>query len=169
MRRVAKEADLTTAPYSTLAQGYVLRRSTLFDLRPLHRLEQVIFPRDAYPYFDLSLLFLWPSVLNLKVSAPDGSLAGFVSSTRGLAQDRAWIITLGVAPEHQRQGLGGFLLATAEQRLKRPFVRLTVRQGNLPALQLYERTGYVVIERKYGYYRDGETGLVMEKNMAGQP
>ena len=146
-----------------LADGYALRRATLLDLRALHRLERVIFPQDAYPYLDLALLFLWPSVLNLKVAAPDGSLAGFVSATRALAPERAWIITLGVDPIHQRQGLGAHLLAVAEQRLKRPCIRLTVRVGNLPAIRLYERTGYAVIERKAGYYRNGETGLVMEK------
>jgi ribosomal protein S18 acetylase RimI-like enzyme len=164
---VSKGAALTSTltPLTALAQGYLLRRATLLDLRSLHRLEQVIFPRDAYPYFDLSLLFLWPGVINLKITAPDGSLAGLVSATRALAEDRAWIITLGVDPAHQRRGLGAYLLAVAEQRLKRPYVRLTVRQGNQPAIRLYERTGYAVIERKLGYYRDGETGLVMEKHL----
>lgn len=149
----------------SLARGYALHRATLLDLRALRRLERVIFPRDAYPYLDLALLFVWPGVLNLKVVAPDGSLAGFVSATRGLASQRAWIITLGVNPAHQRHGLGAYLLATAEQRIGRPTMRLTVREGNLTAIRLYERTGYTVIERKWGYYRDGETGLVMEKHV----
>jgi ribosomal protein S18 acetylase RimI-like enzyme len=148
-----------------LARGYILHRATLLDLRTLHRLERVIFPRDVYPYFDLALLFVWPGVLNLKIDAPDESLAGFVSATRGLASQRAWIITLGVDPAHQRHGLGTYLLATAEQRLKRPNMRLTVREGNLAAIRLYEHTGYTVIERRWGYYRDGETGLVMEKRV----
>jgi ribosomal protein S18 acetylase RimI-like enzyme len=148
-----------------LAGGYALRRATLFDILAVRRLERVIFPRDAYPYFDLALLFLWPGVLNLKATAPDGSLAGLVSATRGLTRDRAWIITLGVGPAHQRRGLGTVLLATAEQRLGRPNVRLTVRAGNTPAIRLYERTGYTVIGHKYGYYHDGETGLVMEKRL----
>lgn len=159
---------MTSTSLTALAQGYALHRATLFDLRSLHRLEQVIFPRDAYPYFDLTLLFVWPTVINLKVTAANGTLAGFVSSTRALAEDRAWIITLGVDPAHQRRGLGAYLLAAAEQRLKRPHIRLTVRQGNLPAIHLYERTGYEVIERKVGYYRDGETGLVMEKSINAQ-
>jgi ribosomal protein S18 acetylase RimI-like enzyme len=149
----------------SLTQGYILHRATLLDLRALHRLERVIFPRDAYPYFDLALLFVWPGVLNLKIAAPDGSLAGFVSATRGLASRRAWIITLGVDPAHQRHGLGAYLLATAEQRLKRPNMRLTVRESNLAAIRLYEHAGYVVIERKWSYYRNGETGLVMEKHV----
>ena len=44
-------------------------------------------------------------------------------------------------------------------------MRLTVRQGNFPAIRLYEREGYEIIEKKYGYYRDGETGLIMEKRI----
>ncbi len=86
-----------------LPPGYTLRRATLRDLRALYRLERLIF-RDAYPYFDLALLFLTPGVINLKIAAPDGSLAAFVCATRGLARDRAWIVTLGVSPAHQRRG-----------------------------------------------------------------
>ena len=59
----------------SLPPGYTLRRATLRDLRALYRLERLIFPRDAYPYFDLALLFLTPGVINLKIAAPDGSRA----------------------------------------------------------------------------------------------
>jgi hypothetical protein len=118
----------------SLAEGYTLRRATLLDVRALHCLEAVIFPRDAYPYFDLALMFLWPGIINLKIITPGG-------------------------------GLGGYLLDVCEKRLKRPVVLLTVREGNTPAVRLYQRAGYRTIERKWGYYRDGETGLVMEKRM----
>ena len=148
-----------------LAPGYALGRATVFDLRALHQLERVIFPHDAYPYPDLLLLFLSPGVVNLKIAAPDGSLAGVVCGTRGMNPGRSWIITLGVAPTHQRRGLGAFLLDTMEQRLRRPFMRLTVREGNHPAIRLYTQTGYSVVERKPSYYRDGEAGLVMEKHV----
>ncbi len=149
-----------------LPPGYKLCRATLLDLRALHRLERVIFPRDAYPYFELALLFLVPRIINLKIVAPDGSLAGFVSASRGLSCERGWIITLGVAPAHQRRGLGKALLAAAEARLKRPFVRLTVRESNLPAIRLYQRVGYTVVGRHPAYYRDGEAGLIMEKQLS---
>ncbi len=146
-----------------LPDGYRVRRATLLDLRAVHALERRIFPRDAYPYADLILLFLTPRVINLKMVAPDGGLAGFVSAIRSPLRPRGWIITLGVNPAHQRKGLGAALLAAAEGRLRAPYVRLTVREGNFPALALYRREGYTVIERRPGYYRDGEAGLIMEK------
>jgi ribosomal protein S18 acetylase RimI-like enzyme len=154
---------LKTDTQPRLRSGYRLRGATLFDIRAVFRLERVIFPRDAYPYLDLALLFLLPGVSNLKIVAPDGSLAGFVSSMRSWLNQRGWIITLGVAPDHQRNGLGTALLAAAERRMNVPDMRLTVRAGNEPAIALYHNTGYRIIERKPGYYRDGEPGLVMQK------
>jgi len=149
----------------TLPTDYRLRRMTVFDIRALHALESRIFPKDAYGYVDLSILFLWPGIINLKITAPDGSLAGVISGIRALDFNRAWIITIGTHPAHQRRGIGAFLLHTMEQRIGRQFMRLTVREGNFPAIRLYETTGYSVIEHKYGYYRDGETGLIMEKQV----
>ncbi|NLE51048.1 MAG: GNAT family N-acetyltransferase [Chloroflexi bacterium] len=148
------------------ALGYRLARATLRDLRAIHRLEQVIFPLDAYTYADLAVLFIFPGMRNLKVVAPDGTLAGFVSAGPGRARRRGWIITIGVAPEHQRRRIGRWLLEAAEQRLGRPEMRLTVRASNAPAITLYKRMGYTVIERKPGYYRNGETGLVMAREVS---
>ena len=149
-----------------LPPGYALRAMTLRDLRALHALERTIFPLDAYGYVDL-LLFLWPGIINLKVTAPDGTLAGIVSGIRAMNPQRAWIISIGTAPSHQQQGIGAFLLYAIEQRVGRRFMRLTVREGNAPAIRLYERTGYHTVQHKQGYYRDGETGLVMEKHVGG--
>jgi ribosomal-protein-alanine N-acetyltransferase len=155
---------VTTSRSELQQRGFALRRATLFDIRAVHRLERVIFPRDAYSYLDLALVFLVPGIINLKIVDPDGQLAGFVSGIRAqFTRDRSWIITIGVALAHQRRGLGSWLLVAAEARLKRPCVRLTVREGNLPAVRMYERAGYRVVERKRGYYRDGEAGLIMEK------
>jgi ribosomal protein S18 acetylase RimI-like enzyme len=146
-------------------RGYRLGRATVLDVRAVHQLERVIFPKDAYPYPDLILLFFWPGLINLKAVAPDGSLAGFVCAGQMPLQTVGWIITLGVDPAHQQRGLGRALLLRAEQRLKGTHVRLTVRESNAPAITLYRHTGYQVIDHKYGYYRDHETGLIMEKRL----
>jgi ribosomal protein S18 acetylase RimI-like enzyme len=164
--RVRRDGNLVAVTHAiSLAEGYTLRRATLFDVRAIHRLHRVIFPRDAYPLLDLALMILWPGVTNLKIAAPDGSLAGIVSLTGGLSRRHGWIIMIGVDPAHQRRGLGTALLHAVERRLRREYVRLTVRQGNARAIRLYEREGYTLVEKKFGYYRDGETGLVMEKKI----
>lgn len=151
---------------AVLPPGFKLRRATLRDLRAAHRLQQVIFPRDAYTTFDLALLFLWPPVINVKISAADGGMAAFLSCVRSWQSvDNAWIITIGVHPAYQQRGLATYLLAFGERRLGRPCVCLTVRESNLPAIKLYKKTGYEVVRRQPGYYHDGEAGLVMEKEV----
>lgn len=155
-----------TSPVRELADGYQVQRCTLLDVRALRKLHRVVFPRDAYPYFDLIFLMLWPGVVNLKISAPDGTLAAFVSTMQSWSAPHGWIVMIGTAPAHQRRGLATTLLALAEQRIAPPAMRLTVRDGNHPAIRLYQREGYRVIDKKIGYYRDGETGLVMEKRRA---
>jgi ribosomal protein S18 acetylase RimI-like enzyme len=138
-------------------------RAHLLDVRRIHRLEKAIFPQDAYPLFEIVLLLVFPRLCNYKLLAADGTVVGFVSASKPWLNEPAWIITLGIAHDHQRQGLGRFLLAWCEAKLKANRVRLTVRASNAPAIALYENTGYVHIGRHHGYYNDGEDGLVMEK------
>lgn len=148
-----------------LPPGYALRGATLRDLRAVHALEHAIFPRDAYSLPETALLFLWPTIANLKITAPDGSLAGFVSGIPALRRERAWIITIGTASAHRRRGLGTFMLHAIEQRMRRPAMRLTVRESNLGAIRLYLQTGYVRVDRRPHYYGDGEAGLILEKHV----
>ncbi len=137
---------------------------TLRDIRAMHRLERDIFPKDAYPYPDLALLLLWPRVVNLKASGPSGDLWGIASlSLPLLPASPAWVVTLGVAPAQQRRGIGGELLTALEARTHAPRLRLTVRRGNTPAIELYHKMGYTVQRIGTRYYPDGEDGLIMEK------
>lgn len=71
--------------------------------------------------------------------------------------DEAELLTMAVAPEHQRQGVGRALLEDAHRRLleagaKRVF--LEVRQSNRPALQLYYGAGFGIHSQRKDYYRD---------------
>jgi hypothetical protein len=108
-----RSGDVNATRAVSLAQGYMLRRATLLDMRALHRLERVIFPRDAYPYLDLAALFLWPGVINLKIAGPDGTLAGFASCSRGLLPERGWIITLVTSSGVSRVGVTSVVSTTS--------------------------------------------------------
>jgi [ribosomal protein S18]-alanine N-acetyltransferase len=80
---------------------------------------------------------------------------GFAAFRRVI--DEAELLTLAVAPEHQRQGVGRALLEEAHRRLleagaKRVF--LEVRQSNRAALKLYYGAGFGLHSQRKDYYRD---------------
>lgn len=142
----------------------ILKSLRLWDIRTLHRLERQIFPLDAYPYLDLTLMLLTPGMLNLKVVDPADQLLGFIAVGDVWWSGRpAWIITVGVGKAHQNQGIGRYLMQAIESRLQATHIRLTVRASNAPARHLYHQLGYAIVREQRGYYNDGETGVVMEK------
>jgi ribosomal protein S18 acetylase RimI-like enzyme len=145
-----------------LATRVTITRAVWRDAVAVWRLEQACFPKDAYDLLTLFLLVVWPGNVTLK-AVNGGQLVGFIASDQPWADPAAWIVTLGVDPSHQRQGIGARLLAECEARLSRPILRLMVRESNAPAITLYRQSGYVQIRREARYYNDGEAGLLMEK------
>lgn len=138
--------------------------ATWRDLNDLRRLEKVCFPKDAWPLLDLIGLLTWPNVIRLK-AVNAGAMVGFVACDLRPADNLAWIATIGVLPEHRRQGIGRALLVAAEQQLTLPRVRLNVRVSNHAAIQLYLELGYQRAGVWSRYYHDGEDALVMEKQL----
>lgn len=93
-----------------------------------------------------------------------------VSGYAGLCDypDEAFVQTLGVAPDAQRQGLGARLLQAlldeAARRRQRT-VSLEVRADNDPAIALYERFGFRRMGIRRGYYQpSGTDALVMSRS-----
>jgi ribosomal-protein-alanine N-acetyltransferase len=79
--------------------------------------------------------------------------------------DELHLLELACHPEHRRRGLArsllSALLAYAREQHKR-LVLLEVRQSNLPALALYESSGFETTGVRRGYYSDtGEDALEM--------
>ena len=81
------------------------------------------------------------------------SLVGFVLGQ--LAADEAEILSIGVAPEWQRHGLGARLmdgLARAATRGLAKRLFLEVAADNPAAQALYAKLGFAEISRRKGYY-----------------
>lgn len=79
----------------------------------------------------------------LLVAEHEGAVAGTIMC--GFDGHRGWIYYLAVAPDRQRRGLGGQLMAAAEDWLRRrgcPKVELMVRDGNDDATAFYRALGY---------------------------
>ncbi len=147
-----------TAP----ACEYVIETAGWRDLNAVRRLEQVCFPKDAWPLWDVIGVLTLPSVVRLKATC-GGELVGFIAGDIRRSEGTAWIATIGVLPEYRRRGIGAALLEACEAQIELERVRLCVRTTNEAAIHLYQRMGYSKVGEWKQYYHDGETAQVMEK------
>jgi ribosomal-protein-alanine N-acetyltransferase len=105
------------------------------------------------------------------VAQRDDRLAGF-AVIQWAEQDEgslAYLQTLEVAPEFQRQGVGRELLGLSEESACRAGaiqVWLHVDEQNEAALRLYETNGYLREGRKENYYAHNRAALILCKQWA---
>lgn len=81
--------------------------------------------------------------------------------------DEAELITIGVAPDARRTGIGAAMIGIMEGELKKSGVKsvfLEVAENNAPARKLYEQNGYVQIGVRPKYY-DGIDAIMMKKDL----
>ncbi len=83
--------------------------------------------------------------------------------------DQIEIANFAVSPEHRRKGIGKMMMERVFWEAKRSGcsnVVLSVRESNLPALNLYAESGFVEVERRKGYYRfPTEDAIIMMKSL----
>lgn len=138
---------------------------TEIDWRDFFRLRSVFkfaFGRDAWSDLDMALALLAPDTVRLFARRGE-QVVGFVIGAERRAKV-GWIAAIGVLPEARREGVATRLLLECEMRLKTPVVRLTLRRSNMAASELYEKHGYRLKTVWPRYYKDGEDGLVLEKD-----
>lgn len=89
------------------------------------------------------------------------------------APDVAHVLVIAVAPEGQRRGIGGQLLAHCENEARArglPAMVLEVRPSNLNALEFYKHKGYELLAMRKDYYPAAqgrrEDACVMQKALA---
>ena len=79
------------------------------------------------------------------------------------------VISIAVLQEYRRRGIGSALMSEALKAFKEKYdvdaVYLEVRVSNQPAINMYEKFGFVKARIVKGYYRDGEDAYVMVKRM----
>jgi ribosomal protein S18 acetylase RimI-like enzyme len=78
----------------------------------------------------------------------------------------AWILRIGVREDYRMTGAGTALLAAVMDVLYTHHVqtiRLSVSPGNLPALRLYAKQGFVQEKFVRAYFGPGEDRIIMKK------
>ncbi len=152
-------------PIAAPGSPALIQGATWRDLNAVRHLEQVCFPKDAWPLWDIIGVLTLPNVVRLKAMV-DEQLVGFIAGDVRPGQNIAWIATVGVLPAYQGQGIGAALLAACEERIRQPRLRLNVRISNQAAIHLYKRRDYLQVGVWPGYYQDGEDALIFEKTLS---
>jgi ribosomal-protein-alanine N-acetyltransferase len=132
------------------------------DLNDLRKLEDICFDVDAWPLWDLIAVLTLPKIIRLKATV-DGKMVGFIAGDPHPREGIGWIATLGVLPQYRRLGIAAALLDQCEQELALPRIRLSVRRSNEPAIGLYKKFQYQMVDVWRNYYNSGEDALVLEK------
>jgi ribosomal protein S18 acetylase RimI-like enzyme len=142
--------------------GVTIESATWRDLKDLFQLEKDCFQLDAWPLLDILGALTIPQIIRLK-AVDQEIMVGFIAVDLRRSQQTAWIATLAVQPAYRKSGIGSTLLQISEEKVKLPRIRLSVRQSNQPAIQLYQKHGYQQIEVWKKYYKGGDNALVFEK------
>ncbi|MGH9481493.1 MAG: GNAT family N-acetyltransferase [Terriglobales bacterium] len=145
---------------------HALRRLTGSDLAAIYALDQRCFaPGIAYSTAEMRAMLLRRG-FHAAIEA-GGELGGFILTE--MNRGHGHVITLDVAPEHRRRGLGLALMRAAEDHYRATGARgmsLEVAVNNAGALAFYTRLGYRVARRLPGYYARDLDALRLEKPLA---
>ena len=139
-----------------------IQTASLFDLNAVRQLEKLCFPLDAWPLLDLIGALTLPHIVRYK-ALWDDQMVGFIAGEVRFPARIGWIATVAVHPDHRRKGIARRMIRMVEDEMGQPRVRLTVRESNRAAINLYQQDGYIQVNRWVKYYKGGEDGIVMEK------
>ncbi len=122
---------------------------------------------EAWSEQSIKSLLEHPASTSLIAVAGDPkTIKGFIIAQ--LAADEAEILSVGVAPDWQRAGLGARLiegLMRASKKGEAARIFLEVAEDNTAARSLYAKMGFQEIGRRKGYYKRA-TGAVDAINLA---
>ena len=132
----------------------VIRPMLAADVPELARLEALV---EASPWSEKNFLDSLNAGHLGFILEKEGRIAAWAVVMTVL--DEAELLIIGVRPDMQRQGLGSKLLSFVlrELRGRTVLMHLEVRAGNLPAIGLYKRFGFLQTGIRRGYY-PGENG-----------
>jgi ribosomal-protein-alanine N-acetyltransferase len=132
----------------------VIRPATIEDVALVASLEQEIFGVDA-----------WSPAMVEEELVGDGRRA-WIAEGIGYAvtmtiDDVVDLQRIAVAPAHRRHGVARSLLDTVMRESVGDRMLLEVSAANAAALAFYAAAGFVEIDRRRRYYKDGSDAIVM--------
>ncbi len=145
-----------------------IRRATPGDARFIHGLSQVAFGEyDPNASRTTASMMLEPEAHTL-VAERAGKPLGFIILRRQSPEGLA-INAIAVTPSERGKRFGQRLMQAAENYAKAHAIKritLCTAQANLAALDLFLRTGFVIIDRTAVRYWRGQPACKLEKRVA---
>lgn len=142
-----------------------VRPATAGDVPALAVMERDLFGVDAWSE-DAVRQEVLGAGRHALVAVEDGTVAGYAITLR--SDDLVDLQRIAVLPDHRRRGLAGGLLEEALAAASAEGANrclLEVSAGNTGALAFYARAGFVEIDRRRRYYRDGSDAVVMRRSL----
>ncbi|MGW3101459.1 N-acetyltransferase family protein [Streptomyces sp. NPDC001100] len=152
-----------------------IRPAALDDLPALVRLDREVFPDDPYGRVTMRQ-FLDMLGAHFLVLVDGPSVCGYaVAGRRSQDPAQCWFLSLGIADEVRKQGLGTLLTRELMRRLRTDGVRTvwaTVAPTNVASLALCTSVGFTPASPEHGVQKDyfgaGEDRLVLRLDLANQ-
>ncbi len=158
MIRPAKESDIAAILALTQGTGF-------FKTLEVETLEGVLHDYFDHGHHFQHRAFVWEE---------DGGVLGYVYHAPEEMTDRTWYVWwIAVAPEQQGRGIGGKLLAFAEEDVRVQDGRLLVVETSTtehyePTRRFYLRNDYTAAAEIPDFYADGDGMAVFTKRLAPQ-
>jgi ribosomal-protein-alanine N-acetyltransferase len=137
------------------------------DVPALMKIEQELFA-SPWPESEFLYEFRENPFSTFYIYEKDGVIAGFADLW--ITYEQAQIANIGVAKKYQGLGYGNALLKYCiNQGIKNDCENLTleVRVSNDRAIQVYEKNGFITVNKRKKYYEDGEDAYLMVKPLGG--
>ncbi len=155
---------------------YIIREFKPEDLDAVININRMCLPENYPAYFFMQHYVNYPE--SFLVAESNGKVVGYVMcrveygrlKIGGLEVGRrGHIISIAVMPEMRRRGIGQALMEKAINALKERYkvneCYLEVRVSNVPAIRLYQKLGFSIVDRIKKYYLDGEDAYLMARRV----
>lgn len=133
-----------------------IKKINLEDLEVLEEMERRCFPQEYYSKIQLKEM-----IKNTLYQIYHIDNKGYIIIMDNSIELE--ILKIGVIEDFRKQRIGSKLLEYLFEMKKEIF--LEVRESNIVGQKFYENNGFIRIGRRKNYYKNGETAILLKKEM----
>jgi len=151
-----------------MEEDVTIRSYRTEDLDAVSELEGKVFDSNAYPpFFFQQAKDVFGNLFRVAENG-EGQVVGYVLGSLQAGTKEGWILSLAVAQEHRRKGIGKMLMETVVNILAQrgaTSIFLTMEPDNENARKTYQRLGFHEFGIEKNYFGTGETRVLMQRKL----